>query len=250
MKIVATIEARMNSSRLPGKVLMDIGGLRSLECQIRRMRRSRYIDEIIIATTVNSCDDEIVDFSKNEGVAVYRGSENDVMSRILEAATSINGDLQIQITGDCPLIDPVIIDEVVQVYLESNGKYDFVSNEIKRSYPIGLDCRVFPVQVLKLSSDMCHDSTHRVHGSTFITHGEGVKIFSSKNIIAPEKLNFPNYRWTLDEVNDLKFLKRVLQNFGVNIIEASSYDIMNWLNQNSDVIDINLSVKQKGIEEG
>ena len=147
MKIVATIEARMNSSRLPGKVLMDIGGLRSLECQIRRMRRSRYIDEIIIATTVNSCDDEIVDFSKNEGVAVYRGSENDVMSRILEAATSINGDLQIQITGDCPLIDPKIVDDVIRAYKSSDA--DYVSNVNPPTYPDGLDVEVFSFSALE-----------------------------------------------------------------------------------------------------
>lgn len=250
MKIVATIEARMNSSRLPGKVLMDIGGLKSLECQIRRMKRSKYINEIIIATTVNSCDDEIVVFSKSEGVAIYRGSEDDVMSRILGAVTSINGDIVVQTTGDCPLIDPVIIDKVIQTYLYSNEEYDFVSNEIKRSYPIGLDCRVFSTETLKISNNICDDPIHRVHGSTFISDGSGSEFFSSINVVAPKELYYPNYRWTIDELDDLKFLKKVVENFGEDICKINSYDIVSWLNKNPDVIDINSNVNQKSVDEG
>ena len=250
MKIVATIEARMNSSRLPGKILMDIGGIKSLECQIRRMQRSRYIDEIIIATTINASDDIVVDFARSLDVNVYRGSESDVMSPILEAAIFCNGDVQVQTTGDCPFIDPVIIDEVVKYYLDSDTEYDFVSNEIERSYPIGLDCRVFSVSSLKLANSICQDPIHRIHGSTFISNGEGVNIFSSKNLVAPKELSFPNYRWTLDEIDDLKFLKRVAGNFGKDIVKTSAYEIMNWLHKHPTVVNINSNVQQKNIDEG
>jgi spore coat polysaccharide biosynthesis protein SpsF len=113
MKIVATIEARMSSKRLPGKVLKRLDGMPSLELQIRRMQRSRLIDDIVLATTNKDTDDIIADFAEDLWVHVFRGSEEDVLSRILGAAQSVEGDLQVQITGDCPLIDSTIIDEYI-----------------------------------------------------------------------------------------------------------------------------------------
>ncbi|MGD2118691.1 MAG: glycosyltransferase family protein [Chromatiales bacterium] len=250
MKIIATIEARMNSSRLPGKVLMDIGGVRSLECQVARMRRSRYIDEIVLATTVNASDDDLVKFADANQLAVFRGSEDDVMSRILGAARSVNGELQVQTTGDCPLIDAGIIDDVIQVYLDADGKYDFVSNEIVRSYPIGLDCRVFPVDVLAEAEQLCSDPLHRVHGSTYIYMGDGQHRYSSMNVTAPDYLNHPDYRWTLDEPADLQFIKAIMAHFGERFAEFTAVELMNWLEQHPKVIAINADVRQKTIDEG
>jgi len=250
MKIVATIEARMDSSRLPGKVLMDIGGIKSLNCQIQRMQRSKHIDEIIIATTKNQSDDILVDFANDIGVSVYRGSQNDLMSRILGAAKAIKGDLQVQTTGDCPLIDPLIIDEVIEIFLNSNGKFDFVSNEILRSYPIGLDCRVFPVSVLAKADKLCFDPIHRSHGSTYIYIGEGYKHFKCKNLMAPDYLNRPNLRWTLDEPADLEFIKVIVKNFKEKITKLSAKDLITWLDKYPEIMEINSNIKQKHILEG
>jgi spore coat polysaccharide biosynthesis protein SpsF len=250
MKIVATIEARMNSNRLPGKVLMDIGGISSLACQIQRMRKSRLITDIVLATTVNSSDDELDKFADDNGVIIFRGSENDVMSRILGAAKSCGGDLLVQTTGDCPLIDATIIDKVIKVFLDAQGRYDFVSNEIIRSYPIGLDCRVFPIDVLARADRLCNDPMHRMHGSTYIYHGEGKRYFVSKNVLAPENINYPDYRWTLDESADLEFLRAVLHEFEARITEFTAIDLMNFLNEHPDVVSINAGVRQKEIEEG
>lgn len=250
MKIVATVEARMNSSRLPGKVLMDIGGIKSLDCQVQRLRKSKYLDDIVIATTANLADDEIEKFANQNEIKVYRGSEDDVMMRILRAAQSVDADLQVQTTGDCPLIDAQIVDLVINTFLEANGRYDFVSNEIVRSYPIGLDCRVFPVKVLAKAESMCTNFSHRVHGSTFIYSKEGRVSFQCKNIVAPNTLNKPNYRWTLDELDDLEFIKKVIDNFKPEIFDFSSHDLMNWLNKNPEIVSINAHVKQKKISEG
>ena len=250
MRIISTIEARMNSERLPGKVLTDIGGFKSLECQILRMKKSHYIEEIVIATTVNNSDDVLVEFANEVGVSVFRGSENDVMMRILGAAKSINGDLQVQTTGDCPFIDAQIIDLVIEKFLESDGKYDFVSNEIIRSYPIGLDCRVFPVNILAKAERLCFDPTHRKHGSTYIYNGEGKNNFVSKNVLAPEVLNHPNLRWTLDEKADLEFIKAVANYFKERLIDFTSEDLISWIDKNPEVVLINSGVKQKEIEEG
>lgn len=250
MKIVATIEARMNSTRLPGKVLMDIGGVRSLECQIKRLRRSEFINEIVLATTTNESDDELVSFADEIGISVYRGSENDVLARILGAAQSVDGDLQVQITGDCPLIDPVIVDQVIKTYLDFDGDIDFVSNEIERSFPIGLDCRVFPVNILAEVDKICTDPVHRIHGSTYIYAGEGKSKYRSYNLSAPSNLNHPKWRWTLDTPEDLMFFREVTEYFKEKIIGLSSQELTEWLLDNKYVLKINQNIEQKALEDG
>lgn len=250
MKTVATIEARMSSSRLPGKVLIDIGGVSSLECQVHRLQQCKQVDDIVIATTTHFSDEAIVDFAKKIGVNVFRGSEHDVMSRILSAAKSVDGELQVQTTGDCPIIDPEIVDQVVSVFKEANGRYDFVSNEIERSYPIGLDCRVFPVSVLEEADKLCQDDTHRVHGSTYIYIGEGSERYRAKNVCAPEALNQPNLRWTLDEPADLDFLKAVMKHFGNRYDSFTALELIQWLEKHPELNTINASVRQKTLSEG
>ena len=250
MKTVATIEARMTSTRLPGKVLMDIGGIRSLECQIKRLGRSKHIDEIVLATTTNESDDELVSFADEMGISVYRGDENDVLARILGAVQSVNGDLQVQITGDCPFIDPVIVDQVIEAYLDFDGEIDFVSNEIIRSFPIGLDCRVFSVDVLAEVDKLCTDPMHRVHGSTYIYVGEGKEKYKSLNLSAPDELNHPEWRWTLDTKEDLEFLRAITDSIGAEITTISANDLTSWLLEHPEIISINSKVRQKRIEEG
>ncbi len=249
MKTVATIEARMGSTRLPGKVLMDIGGVRSLECQVRRLQRCEQIDDIVIATTTDSNDEPIVSFAEELGVNVFRGSENDVMSRILAAAKSVNAELQVQTTGDCPIIDPHIVDQVVSVFKQANGCYDFVSNEIERSYPIGLDCRVFPVAVLEEAASLCQDETHRIHGSTYIYRGPESDRFRVKNVFAPGDLNKPTLRWTLDEPADLDFLRAVMKHFGNRYDCFTALELMQWLEKNPELNAINANVRQKTLSE-
>ena len=248
-KIVATIEARMNSARLPGKVLKKIGKFPSLELQVKRIRKSNFVDEIVIATTNKSVDDSIENFCKKINCKVFRGSENDVMERILHAAKSESADIQVQITGDCPLIDSEIIDDLIKFIL-ANKDLDFVSNEIERSFPVGLDCRVFKVSALEKANQLCRDSIHRVHGSTFIYIGEGKKIFKSKNILAPKKLNLPNLRWTLDTKEDLNFFRTLAKHFNGDLSDLNSIDIIEWLELNPKVSKINQHIKQKAFEEG
>ncbi len=250
VKIVATIEARMGSSRLPNKVLMDIGGMKSLECQIKRLKRSKLIDTIVIATTDKSSDDLLVAFADDMDVACFRGSEQDILARILGAAKSQDASLQVQITGDCPLIDPEIVDQVIQCYLDNSKDFDFVSNEIERSYPIGLDCRVFPTTVLEEVDRDCKDPIHRIHGSTYIYMGPGKNKYKSKNFFAPNELNHPLWRWTLDTPEDLEFFKSVLNHFKEEIINLTSIELKNWLVKNPDIVEVNSKVRQKTIEEG
>ena len=248
-KIVATIEARMSSSRLPGKVLMDIGDFKSLELQILRTKQSNLIHEVVIATTKSTADDAIVEFGELIGCKVYRGSETDVMERILYAAKSVDGEIQVQLTGDCPFIDSRIIDSLIGKLL-ADESLDFVSNEIERTYPIGLDCRVFKVSSLERAHILCDDDLHRVHGSTFMYVGKGKTIFSSKNFPAPDNLFYPHWRWTLDTSEDHAFLEQIVRYFGNDIIYQSSESISKWLLKNPKILEINSEVRQKRLEEG
>jgi spore coat polysaccharide biosynthesis protein SpsF len=250
MRIVATIEARMSSKRLPEKVLKKLDGMPSLELQIRRMRRSCLIDDIVLATTKKDTDDILAGFAKDLGIHVFRGSEEDVLSRILGAAQSVEGDLQVQTTGDCPLIDPTIIDEIIQAFLDYRHQFDFISNEIELTYPNGLDCRVFPVSVLAEIDKLCDDPIHRVHGTTFIYNGSGENAYRIKNIPAPFKLNHPEWRWCLDTREDLKFLNTVCRHFGNRKTEFSALELASWLESNPDLIAINSHVQKKELQEG
>lgn len=141
-KIIATIEARLASTRLPGKVLLPLGGKPVLQFLVERLKRSKFIDEIIIATSSNIENDAIESLTKEIGIYCFRGSEDDVLSRVIGAADSRKADIIVQLTGDCPLMDPELIDECVSKYLD--GGYDYVANELVRTYPIGMDVAVFP----------------------------------------------------------------------------------------------------------
>lgn len=250
MKTVATIEARMNSTRLPGKVLMTIGAWSSLELQLIRLKRSQNIDSIVLATTTNTSDDVLAAFAENHGVPCFRGSEEDVLGRILGAAESVGGELLVQITGDCPLIAPEVVDNVIDCYRRADPPADFVSNEIERTFPIGLDCRVFPVEVLREVDRVCGDPTHRVHGSTYIYAGPGRQRYRCINVPATGSLRNPSWRWTLDTPEDLKFLRYIAKVFGEQLVDLSAQSLAAWLSDHSDVLSINATVRQKAIGDG
>ncbi|MCY7362727.1 MAG: NTP transferase domain-containing protein [Ignavibacteria bacterium] len=178
LKIVASIEARMGSNRLPGKVLMEISGKTILEILIERLSQSKYIDEIVIATTVNEIDVKIEELGKRLNISVFRGSEDDVLGRVVGAVESVNGDIIIEITGDCPLINAEVVDYVLGEYLNNIPDYDYVTNigyienEV-REIPIGMDVRVFTYKDLKYISEITDDPEDREHVSyIFFPDGE------------------------------------------------------------------------------
>lgn len=246
MKIVSTVEARTASTRLPGKVLKTIVGKPVIELLIERLKRSNYLDEVVLATTINENDNILADLGKKVGIKVFRGSEEDVLGRILGAAKSVGGEVQVQICGDCPLLDPAIIDNLIKIFL--NSDYDFVSNAIKHSYPVGLDCRVFKVLLLEEVDKKTNDSIHRVHGTTYIYETPGR--YKILNVEAPPELNHPEWRWTLDTSEDFEFISKIYENLYYKKPDFDSYDILDLLRGNPALLEINKSVKQKGIHEG
>ena len=146
MRVVAIIQARMGSTRLPGKVMEDIGGHAMLARVIGRIKRAQLLHDVVVASTVNPADKIIEDECKRLDVAVYRGKENDVLDRYYQAATLHRADTIVRITADCPLIDPAVVDRVIRAFLAEVP--DYASNIIERSYPLGLDTEVTSMSAL------------------------------------------------------------------------------------------------------
>ena len=242
MKIVATIEARMTSSRLPGKVLLAVLGQPMLHHLFNRLRAVPSIDDIVLATTVNAADDVLVEFAAREGVMAYRGSEQDVMARVIGAAEAGGADVIVEITGDCPIIDPDIVGQTIQMYLHHDAAY--VSNAHIRSYPDGMDTQVFRLETLKRSAAMTNDPLDREHVSLHIrNHPE---IFPRVNLVAPPSLCWPELGLTLDEEADYRLLSQIIETLGPDDPLFGCQDVIRLLKKNPDWVDINRGVVRKG----
>ena len=200
MKTGCIVQARMTSSRLPGKVLRTLdykNGTSVLGSVIERLRNCKNIDQIIIATTSNKEDDPLVEYAEKEGIDYYRGSEIDVLERFFEAATAFNLDNIVRITSDCPFLDPGVIDELVEVFL--TGNYQYASNCIRRTYPHGLDCEILTYEVLKWMNENTTDKFYREHVTSYITsHQEDFKTGS----LELSNEDYSSVRITVDTIND------------------------------------------------
>jgi spore coat polysaccharide biosynthesis protein SpsF len=205
--VTASIEARMTSTRLPGKVLMPCVGRPMLELMVERIRRSRYIDAIVVATTTNPTDDPIVELAQRLGIRFFRGSEFDVVGRVTSAMQEAKADIIVQLTADCPIIDPEIIDQLVRLY--AANEFDHVSNTILRSYPDGLDVQVASLPILEQCYAWCETDEDREHlFYTIRKHQDKIKTFE---VLAPPELRWPQWRWTLDTMADYHRICRIYE---------------------------------------
>lgn len=241
-KIVATIEARMTSSRLPGKVLLPALGQPMLHHLFKRLGAVTSIDDIVLATTVNAADDVLVEFAAREGVMAYRGSEQDVMARVIGAAEAGGGEIVVEITGDCPIIDPDIVEQTIQMYLHHDAAY--VSNAHIRSYPDGMDTQVFRLEALKRSAAMTDHPLDREHVSLHMRNHP--KLFPQVHLVAPPSLWWPELGLTLDEEADYWLLKKIIETLGPDNPLFSCHDVICLLKKNPDWVDINRAVVRKG----
>lgn len=240
-EFVAIIEARMASVRLPGKVLMDLGGRPALEFLIERINSLEEIDKIIVATTTENTDNILAEYVQSIGVGLYRGSDSDVLGRITEAAKNSGYDYVVKLGADCPLIDPSILAKIIEI---SNVKnVDFISNTIIRSFPDGMDCGIVTLEALIRAENEAKDLLEREHTSLYIRrHPE---LFSTINLYAPKNLNWPELGLTLDTIDDLKLLNEICLNFPKKYI-FSCTDILNFLRKNPDFLKLNSQVTRKG----
>ncbi|MCD4757561.1 MAG: GNAT family N-acetyltransferase [Arcobacteraceae bacterium] len=241
-KIVASIEARMTSSRLPGKVLKLINNIPALELMVKRVLRAEKLDEVIIATTTNEEDAPIIKWCEQNKIKYFRGSEENVYERVLNTHITNNTDIIVELTGDCPLLDPVLIDEAIECYL--NNKYEYVSNCIEESYPLGMAVEVFSLEALKTIADNRELSIiDKEHVSPFFYTSNQYKIF---NITAPNNLTFPELSVTLDTQEDFVVIEKIDQCFDNN--NYTIKDIINIAKKNPKWISINTNIHRKGLE--
>jgi len=244
MKIGAIIQARMGSTRLPEKVMKKIAGKTVLEHVIERVKQSDLINEIIIATTTHERDDAIEAEALRCGVKVFRGSEEDVLSRYYLAAKKNNLDIIVRITSDCPLIDPIVLDEIVGYYLKHD--YDIVSNAgpdiCNRTYPRGLDTEVFSFEVLENAFNNATEKYQREHVTPYI-YENSTNIFYYKN-----NIDYSKYRWTLDTDEDFKLISEIYKHMFNGKHDFYMNDIIKLFEQNPQLYEINAHVKQKEIK--
>lgn len=239
MKIMAIVQARMGSTRLPGKVMMDLLGEPVLVRDVTRLRRSKLLDEIIIATTTLTADNLIVSLCKDRGWLYYRGDENDVLDRYYQAARAYNADVIVRITSDCPMIDPVIVDQVVTTFINIPD-IDYVSNILPpRTFPRGLDTEVMTFDTLERAWTEYKDPKLREHVTPYI-YRNPVK-FHIHGVVNDKDLS--SHRWTLDTPKDLLFIRTVYEHFGND--RFTWVDVLEYLDEHPEVVRINNEIQQK-----
>jgi len=239
MKVVCTIEARMGSTRLPGKMMKELyDGRSTLEVMVERVRKATVPDEVVVATSTESGDDMIAEEAEELGVACYRGSETDVLGRVLEAAKVHDSDVICETTGDCPLHDPAIIDQVCASFLDSPDA-DYVSSILTRRWPNGFDVEVFETETLQRVADATMDESHREHVTTYIRENPDGGEFTTFNVSPPPRLDDPTKRVTLDYPEDLELIRAVLDRLYGEDGEFDAYDVVSLLDENPDIRALN-----------
>jgi spore coat polysaccharide biosynthesis protein SpsF len=237
LNIILITQARMGSSRLPGKVLREINGTSLLKIQLTRLKKVSLISDIIVATTLNIHDSIIFNRSIQWGFSSTRGSESDVLDRFYQSVKNKNADWIVRVTSDCPLIDPILIDKVILYATQNN--VDYCSNTLLENFPDGQDIEVFKFSALEVAWQNAFLKSDREHVTPFIKKNSD---FNRGNLFKAKNYNcFRDYskiRMTVDEESDFKLIKRLIEDLGVN---------ENWETYAKHIIDNNLITVNAGI---
>lgn len=241
-RVVASIEARMGSSRFPGKVLAEIAGQPALTRLLRRLRRSRKLDGIILATSVAPADDVLERWAASEGLPCHRGSEEDVLLRVVEAHRKMRSDIVVEVTGDCILLDPEIIDLGITTFFENDC--DVLTNARKPSYPMGVDVLVCRLRDLEEVERTVFDPTVREHVSLhFFERPDRYRII---HLCAPARWYAPDYRFQLDYPEDYRFIQEVYRRLEPAYGDAFGIEeIMALLRREPTLVEINRHCVEK-----
>lgn len=244
-KIIAIIQARMGSTRLPRKVMKKILGKEVILHDIDRLKQIKNLDKIVVATTTKKEDDIIVETIENynSSIGIFRGSENDVLDRYYKAAREFDANIIVRITSDCPLIDPRVSNKVIEVFLNNN--LDYCSNGLKQTYPRGLDTEVFSFEALEKSWKEAKENYQREHVTPYIYgHPEKFKLLNVSNY-----KNLSHLRWTLDTIEDFNFINEIYKKlYNENKIFYME-DVLKILKNKPKLVKINKHIKQKTFNE-
>ena len=262
--VVAIIQGRMSSSRLPGKILADIAGQPMLQRVFVRTSRSASVSQTIFATTTDASDDPVAEYCHFSGIPFTRGSLYDVLDRYYQTAKQAKADVVVRITADCPVIDPELIDAVVNTLLETGDlRFDFVANRLPppyhRTHPIGLDIEACTFKVLEQAWKKAKEPQHREHVMPYLY--EGVQLIADNRSlqtgISPRGYNiallhhttdFGDYRWTVDTPEDLEFMRQVYAHFNGRD-DFSWKEVLDLVHDNPELMKINAGVEHKTLKD-
>jgi len=234
MKVAAIIQARMHSERLPGKVLMKIEDKPMLWHVVKRVSSAKLLDEVTIATSINREDDKIYSFAKKNNFKIFRGSEQDCLDRYYQAAKKVKANAIVRITGDCALICPEVIDRIVSEYFK--GGFEHVTNTLLYTYPDGCDVEIFSSKVLQKAWKKCKDSTEREHVTPYIRNSGKFKI---KNVENEKPIDPREYKWSVDRIEDLEFVRVVYRHLYRKNNIFSMNEVINLLKKHPKIKKIN-----------
>ena len=243
MKIVAMIQARMGSTRLPGKVMRDLGGDTVLARVVRRVERSEEIERVIVATSDAESDEMIVKECRRLGVDCFRGSEDDVLDRYYQAAKSLSPDVVVRITSDCPAIDPEIVDKTILAFRKARA--DYGSNALERTYPRGLDNEVMTLAALERCWKEARHPYQRAHVTPYVY--ENPSLF--RMVSVKGDADYSQHRWTLDTADDLDFLRALYGQLG-NRDDFSWREALAVVEDKPALAEMNRHIAQKALHEG
>lgn len=238
MKIVTVIQARMSSTRLPGKVMLPILGKPLLIRMVERVKRAKFIGELVIATSTNPEDDKIEILCLENNLNFFRGHLTDLLDRHYQVGKFYNADAVVKIPSDCPLIDPQIIDDVIKYYITNSDKYDYVSNLHPATYPDGNDVEVISFKALECAWKEAQKDFEREHTTPYIW--ENPDKFRIGNVVWETGFDYSTtHRWTIDFDEDYQFIKRVYEELYEQDYPFGLYDIINLLKQKPEIYEIN-----------
>ncbi|MFH2021081.1 MAG: aminotransferase class III-fold pyridoxal phosphate-dependent enzyme [archaeon] len=240
--IIAILQARMGSSRLPGKSMALINGKPLIWHVIQQLKRAKKVDKIVVATTIAKEDSVIAELAKSTGVEYFRGSIEDVLDRYYNTAKKFGADIIVRITGDCPLLDPQVVDKVIGTFTEGNGKYDYVSNVLPPTYPDGLDTEVFSFKSLETAWREAKLQSEHEHVTPFIN--KKPQRFRSANCINDTDLS--QMRWTVDESEDLELVKKIYSLLGDKATNHSfnMIDVLNIIASHPELNKYNAHIER------
>ncbi len=232
-KLVAVVEARMTSSRLPGKVLMEAGGRPLLQLLLERLGRVGRIDEIVVATTKRPTDDPIVALVEKLGVSCHRGSEEDVLGRVCDALRAYGAEVCVEVTGDCPLVDPAIVNEVLDAYAEGGCVYASNSDP-RRSVPAGLDVQVFSVPSLELLERESPDATEREHVTLGFYRPQGRERWSPRFVTHSSTAGATGVWLSLDYREDYELIRALHEDLAPRNPWYGAREMIEWIRAHPD----------------
>jgi spore coat polysaccharide biosynthesis protein SpsF len=241
MRTVVIVQARMSSTRLPGKIMKQVLGRPLIDFLMERLSRVRLADQVVIATTTNPADDIVAEWCQSKSIPHIRGSEQDVLERYIQAAHQFNAQTIVRITSDCPLIDPALVDKMIAYYQMHQEHYDYMSNALERTYPRGMDTEVFSLAALEKAHEEARAPIERELVTIYMYWNP--KRFRITNV--PDIKDRSQYRLTVDTPEDFELIRRMFETLYPKNPAFGVEDMVQLLEAQPDLAAINAHIEQK-----